>query len=225
MFERLSEVLACLDRMLPQHPEARLEQLRAGLRQGLETVRPAYTVLRQAGEWLHQVRQILDPDRPSARTGEEVRQELWKYLDHLPEEASHPQLGEFGAALRQVTQNYDAGLFLAYDLPGLPRTNNGRESEFQDLKHRLLATTGQKGAVRRLLQREGAWELIPRPTTLKDTIAVLTRVAPDELRQEQQRVQEHRNRFRLHVRSAKQSAKQLGRLEQRWAALHAARGP
>jgi hypothetical protein len=225
MVERLSEVVACLDRMLPQHPEARLEQLRAGLQQGLETVRPTYLVLRQAEEWVHQVRQILDPDGPSARTGEEVRQELWQYLDHLPEETSHPQLGEFGEALRQVTQNYDAGLFHTYDIPGLPRTNNGRESEFQNLKHRLLSTTGQKGAVRRLRQREGAWELIPRPATLEDTLAVLSRVAPDDLRQEQQRVQEHRNRFRLHVRAVKQSTVQLEQLEQRWATLHATRGP
>ena len=225
MFERLSEVVACLDRMLPQHPEARLEQLRAGLQHGLETVRPEYTVLRQAGEWVQQVAVILDPDHHPDRSGEEVRRDLWKYLDHLPQEPSHPRLEKFGAALRHVTQSYDPGLFHTYDIPGLPRTNNGRESEFQDLKHRLLSTTGQKGAVRRLLLREGAWELIPRPTTLKDTIAVLARVAPDDLRQEQQRVQEHRNRFRLHVRSVKQSAVQLGQLEQRWATLHAARGP
>jgi len=62
-----------------------------------------------------------------------------------PRKNSHPRLGPFGAALRQVSHSYDPGLFHPYDVPGLPRTNNGRESEFQDLKHRLLSTTGQKG--------------------------------------------------------------------------------
>jgi len=225
MFERLSEVGGCLDRMLAQYPDPRLEQLREGLQHGLETVRPEYTLLRQAGEWVQQVAQILDPEGSPARSGEEVRRELWTYLEHLPEENSHPRLGQFGAALRQVSRSYDPGLFHTYDVPGLPRTNNGRESEFQDLKHRLLSTTGQKGAVRRLLQREGAWELIPRPDNLPDTQAALARVPAADLRQEQQRVQEHRNRFRLHVRSGKQAAVQLGQLEQRWATLHAARGP
>jgi hypothetical protein len=226
MFDRLTEVGACLDQMLAQGPEARLEQLRAGLRQGLEAVRPEYTVLRQAAEWVQQVAEILDPEGKPARSGEEVRRDLWAYLDDLQEEyGKTPRLGEFCAALRQVTQNYDPGLFHTYEVPGLPRTNNGRESEFQDLKHRLLSTTGQKGGVRRLLQREGAWELIPRPDNLPDTIAALARVDPRDLRQEQQRVQEHRNRFRLHVRAVKQSAVQLGQLKQRWATLHAPRDP
>jgi|GEM_PF-5751088 len=47
------------------------------------------------------------------------------------------------------------------NLPGLPRSNNGRESEFRDLRRQMLPTTGQVGAVKRLLLREGAWELIP----------------------------------------------------------------
>jgi uncharacterized protein len=53
-----------------------------------------------------------------------------------------------------------------YDIPGLPRTNNDRESEFRDLNRRLLSTTGQNGLVKRIIQREGAWELIPRPAIM-----------------------------------------------------------
>jgi transposase-like protein len=44
------------------------------------------------------------------------------------------------------------GLFHCYDVPGLPRTNNDRESEFRDLNRRLLATTGQKRLVKLIIR-------------------------------------------------------------------------
>jgi len=66
----------------------------------------------------------------------------------------------------------------------LPRTNNDRESEFRDLNRRLLATTGQKGLVKRIIQREGAWELIPRPDSLPDTVTALSSVDPDNFAEE-----------------------------------------
>ena len=99
------------------------------------------------------------------------------------------------------------------------RAQNDRESEFRDLNRRLLRTTGQKGLVKRMLQRQGAWELIPHPDSLRDTVSALSQVDPDDFRQEQQRVRAHRNRFRLHTRSAKRSQKQLNQLVQRWTAL------
>ena len=104
-------------------------------------------------------------------------------------------------------------------MPSLPRTNNDRESEFRDLNRRLLRTTGQKGLVRRMILRQGAWELIPRPDSLRDTVIALSQVSQEDFRQERQRVRTHRNRFRLHTRSAKQSQKQLEKLAQRRIAL------
>ena len=90
-------------------------------------------------------------------------------------------------------------------MPGLPRTNNGREGEFRDLTRRLLSTTGQVGAAKRIVLREGAWELIPGPGSLFETIQAISQVDDNEFLQEQQRVLNHRRRFRLHTRSAKQS--------------------
>ena len=121
---------------------------------------------------------------------------------------------------RKLTHSYEPGLFHCYDVPGLPRTNNLRESEFRDLNRRLLSTTGQKGLTKRILQREGAWELIPRPHTVVEIEQALSHVDPDDFQKERQRVREHRHRFRLHTRSPKQSQKQLKLLEQRWAAIH-----
>jgi hypothetical protein len=128
-------------------------------------------------------------------------------------------LHQFCQKIYQTSLHYTPGLFHCYDVPGLPRTNNDRESEFRDLNRRLLATTGQKGLVKRILQRTGAWELIPRPDSLPDTVSALSQVNPHDFSQERQRLGNHRNRFRLHTRSAKRSQAQLKQLVQRWQAL------
>jgi hypothetical protein len=222
MYERLTEVVICLDRLLDQQPEARLAQLRSGLQQALATVQADYTLLRQAGDWLQQLAALLDPAGKPSRTGAQVRGEFEAYLAQIEQDsADTPRLHEFSAAIAKVSRSYAAGLFHTYDVPGLPRTNNDRESEFRNLNRRLLRTTGQKGLTRRILQRAGAWELLPHLSTLADTAAALARVATPDLQQEQQRVREHRGRFRLHTRSAKQAQAQLAQLVERWATLPA----
>ena len=115
----------------------------------------------------------------------------------------------------KVSASYAPGLFYTYDVPGLPRTNNGREGEFRDLTRRLLSTTGQVGAAKRIVLREGAWELIPGPGSLSETIQAISQVDDNEFLQEQQRVLNPRRRFRLHTRSAQQSVAQLNRLVKR----------
>ena len=149
-----------------------------------------------------------------------MRQELFAYLDTIPKDNQlSPHLDRFYQAILQTSCNYAPGLFHCYDLPGLPRTNNERESEFRDLNRRLLQTSGQKGLVRRTIQRQGAWELIPRPDSLRGTVLALSQVNTDDFRQERHRVRAHRHRFRLHTRSTKQSGRQLEQLTQRWLAL------
>jgi hypothetical protein len=226
MYERLREVVTCLDHLLEHQPEARLAQLRSGLQPALATVQADYTLLRQAGDWLQQLAALLDPAGQPQRTGAQVRREFAAYLAQIEHDsAAAPRLREFSAAIAKVSRSYAPGLFYTYDVPGLPRTNNDRASEFRNLNRRLLRTTGQKGLTRRILQRTGAWELLPHPSTLVDTTTALASIATQDLRQEQQRVRAHRGRFRLHTRSAKQAQAQLAQLVQRWTTLPAADGP
>jgi hypothetical protein len=220
MFERLTEVKTCLATLITHYPEPQLILLHQGLHAALQAVQIEYTDLRQAADWLQAIAHILDPDDKPPRTGIEVRQELFAYLDTIPKEGPLPSLLErFYQAILKTSRNYAPGLFHCYDLAGLPRTNNDRESEFRDLNRRLLQTSGQKGLVRRTIQRQGAWELIPRPDSLHGTVLALSQVNTDDFRQERHRVRAHRHRFRLHTRSAKQSGIQLEQLTQRWLAL------
>ena len=221
MFERLTEVRDCIDRMLAQHDDPQLLHLRQGLQIAFDATQSEYDLLHQADEWLKHITSILDPKNQPVRSGSQVRQELFDYLDviHLQSQEI-PRLDDFYQTIYRTTCSYAPGLFHSYDIPGLPRTNNARESEFRDLNRRLLSTTGQKGLVKRIIQRQGAWEVIPRPTSLDATVKAFSKVPQEDFQSERKRVREHRNRFRLHTRSAKQSLSQLKQLEKRWASLY-----
>ena len=117
------------------------------------------------------------------------------------------------------------GESFVHDIPDLPRTNNDRESEFRRLNQHLLRTTGQKGGTRRLIQRSGAWELIPRPDSLTETVKAISTVEDSEYEKERTRVRSHRDRFRFHTRSVKRSRKQLQDLKKRWLQLPPDKSP
>ena len=220
MFERLSEVKTCLDTLLQHRTDLRLLELRQGLQKALLSAQSDYTELRQAADWLQHIAELLDPEGKPERSAAQVQQELFSYLDDIAQKNQDSlRLSKFSDKIQRTTLNYTPGLFHCYDIPGLPRTNNERESEFRDLNRRLLSTTGQKGLVKRIIHREGAWELVPRPDSLRDTVSALSHVDPNEFSQERLRIRQHRDRFRLHTRSAKRSRTQLKQLELRWCAL------
>ncbi len=220
MYARLQEVVDCLQELLQHHSEPRLLALQTGLQQALKAVQPTHTRLCLVANWLTGLAEVLNPDNKLTRDAEKVRKEWDAYLTQIQTEAKDsPDLIHFSEEIRKISKSYAPGLFYSYDIPGLPRTNNDREGEFRDLRRRLLATTGQAGAVKRLLLREGAWELIPGPSSLPETIVALAHIERDEFLQEQQRVQIHRSPFRLHTRSAKQSLSQLRKLTTRWTTL------
>lgn len=222
MFARLQEVAACLRELIAHFPESRLLKLLDGLQIALTANRPAYEELSQAAHWLADLADTLDPDGKPTRSGEQVRAEWSAYLTRLEtQDHDSPRLHEFSAKICRVSLSYAPGLFHTYDIPGLPRTNNDRESEFRRLRQRLLSTTGQVGTTKRLLLREGAWELIPGPASLAETTAAISHVQHDQFLQERQRVRIHRSHFRLHTRSIQQSERQLKKLVQRWKTLPA----
>lgn len=220
MFEGLDDVCECLESLIAYLPDERLVELQQGLRDALDSVCGEYKDLREAANWLSSISAILDPEGKASRTGSEVKEELFAFLDKMMAESmENPTLSIFAAGIRKTTSNYAPGLFHTYDVPDLPRTNNDRESEFRRLNQRLMRISGQKGATKRLLHRSGAWELIPHPGSFVETVAALSQPPTDEFNQERQRVRIHRDRFKLHTRSAKQTEKQLDKLKARWMEL------
>ena len=220
MYQRLTEVVACLDDLLAHMPDETLIQLQQGLKLALKLVEADYLNLEQVASWLTTISDLLDPEGKDPRTAETVKADLFAYLEmicHLSQD--NPVLLQFATQIKHTTLNYRQGLFHTYDWPLLPRTNNDRESEFRDLKRRLLRTTGQIGGTKRIIQRSGAWELIPILASFEETVAALSQVDHDQYQQERLRISIHRSRFKFHSRSAKQSQKQLLSLKERWLRL------
>ena len=219
-YERLQDVARVSLDLLAQHYEPRLAHLYQGLQAALSPFAASYQELQHGALWLRDMAYILEPVTTLPMPGAHVAGQLRTYLDtvlRLPEVTL--TLQSFRLHLDQVSRSYWPGLFYCYDMPGLPRTNNDLESHFRDTRRRLLRTTGQQGLTQRTLQRQGAWELLPRPPTEAQLLGALGQMAPEALAQERQRFAEHRQRFRLQRRSLKQSRAQFEQLRQRWSSL------
>jgi len=220
MYERLHEVSGNLEEMLAHLSSPCLKQLHQGLELSLTMFKDNYLDLRQGADWLHQISELLEPEAKPPRTGAQVQTALLSYLDDIRQQSQDNEvLAEFAEQIEKTTHSYQRGLFHAYDIPDLPRTNHDRESEFRGLNQQLLRTTDQKGGTRRLIQRSGAWELLPRPDSLAETVEAISTVEHNEYKKEQIRVRSHRDRFRFHTRSVKLSRKQLQDLKNRWLRL------
>lgn len=222
MYQRFQEVHSLMEGLLSHRADPRLESLCQGIKRVLSPFASDYQDLERGAGWLRDIAAILDPPPDSQVSGEQVAQQLRTYLDdlgRLPDLSS--RLDAFRQHLDKVSLSYWPGLFYCYDLEDLPRTNNGLESHFRDTQRQLLRTTGQKGQTRRALQRTGAWELLPRPSSEAQRLAVLREVPRTDLEKEQQRFRQHQERFRLHTRSVRRANAQLDKLRQRWLALPA----
>ena len=216
-YERLQNVARLSLDLLATRYESRLAQLYQGLQSALSPFAQTYQEVRQGAAWLRDIAYILEPAATHAVRGEQVAGQLRGYLDTVLRRPDvTPTLYAFGRHLDKVSRSYWPGLFHCYDVPGLPRTNNELESHFRDTGRRLLRTTGQKGLTQRTLQRQGAWELLPRPPTAVQLLAAVCQTPPEDLAQERQRFAAHRQRFRLQSRSLRQTQAQFDHLRQRW---------
>jgi hypothetical protein len=221
-YERLQNVARFSLDLLATRYEPRLAQLYQGLQSALSPFAETYQEFQQGAAWLRDIAYILEPVATQPRSAAQVAGQLRDYLDTVRQRSDiTPTLETFGRHLDTVSRSYGPGLFHCYDVPGLPRTNNELESRFRDTRRRLLRTTGQKGQTQRTLQRQGAWELLPRPPTEAKLLGALRQTSSEDLGQERQRFAAHRQRFRLQSRSLRQTQAQFDQLRQRWPAFRA----
>ena len=134
----LREVEHCLERLIAHHATPQLVTLQQGLHAALHSIQATCDLLAEAAEWLKRIADLLDPEGEPTRSGEQVRYALFALLDEIQStRQSDPFLHQVFNHIQKTTLNYAPGLFHCYDVPGLPRTNNDRESEFRDLYRRL----------------------------------------------------------------------------------------
>jgi hypothetical protein len=219
-YERLHNVAQLSLDLLATRYDPRLAQLSQGLQSALTPMAETYHALHQGATWLRDIAYILEPCPTYPMSAAQVAGQLRSYLDTVVRwPAVTPTLYAFGHHLDKVSRSYWPGLFHCYDVPGLPRTNNALESHFRETGRRLLRTTGQKGLTQRTLQRQGAWELLPRPPTEAQLLDAVCQTPPEDLAQERQRFAAHRQRFRVQSRSLRQTQAQFNQLRQTWSTL------
>ena len=219
-YERLQTVAHVSLDLLAKRYEPRLAQLYQGLQAALSPFAETFQALQQGGAWLRDIAYILEPAALQPMSAAHVAGQLRSYLDTVLQWPHvTPTVSAFGRHLDKVSRSYWPGLFHCYDVLGLPRINNEIESRFRDTERRLLRTTDQKGLTQRTLQRQGAWELLPRPPTEAQLLDAVCYTPPEELAHERQRFAAHRQRFRLQSRSLKQTQAQFDQLRQQWSTL------
>lgn len=219
-YERLHHVAQVSFELLTHRLDWRLVVFYQGLQTALAPFAPRYHDLDQGAVWLGDIADILgfasDPSPSSAQ----VSGWLQGYLSSLwRQDVASSLLSDFALHVNTVSHSYWPGLFHCYEVEGLCRTNNDLESHFRDTQHRLLRTTGQKGGTRRALHRQGAWELLKPPPSEAECLEALRHISDQELVDERKRVDQHRERFRLEVRSVQRADAQLDRLLQQWRAI------
>jgi hypothetical protein len=219
-YERLHRVARFRLDLLTKRSEPRRAQWDPGLQSALSSCAETSQELPQGAAWLHDIADILEPRATHPSSAADVAKQRRGYLDTVQWQSEvTPSVKTFGRHLDTVSRSYWPGLCHCYDRPGLPRTHNELESRFRDTRRRLLRTTGQKGQTQRTLQRQGAWELLPRPPTEAKVLGALRQTPSEALAQERQRFAEHRQRFRMQSRSLRQTQAQFDHLRQRWLAL------
>jgi hypothetical protein len=119
---------------------------------GLRETAPLWPDVRIGFALVNEAAEILRNPRP--RRGATVRRAYQSLLRRIRRRAKGR--GPLAKSLRhflKVTESYWPGLFHCYDMPNLPRTNNGLEQLFGSTRHHERRCTGRKAASPSLVLR------------------------------------------------------------------------
>jgi hypothetical protein len=136
-------LLAWLKKEGLSKPLLRLQHL---LKKALETTQTDWETLKRVYGWVHQLAHVLAEEdvRP-----EERQLRFLLILMHMQEKASQlpPHWQQAIAHFLKVTGSYAPHLFFCYQIPDLPRTNNGLEQSFGSVRRSERRATGRRGAI------------------------------------------------------------------------------
>ncbi len=223
LWEDLRAIQASLARCLAQREESRLRLWHDTLAKVLPAYEPSFATVRQGKEWVEMLRDILDkaplPTREDPGPGgDEVARRFAHGLGWIAAQEVHrPWLEGFRKHLFTVSEHYWSGLFVCYDVRGLPRTTNGLEGLFGQTKRTLRCQTGLR-QLRRLLQRQGAWLFYwSQEETPADLHQRLSQVPIDAYWAERERFARRQENFRFRGQWRRRREAILTDLEGLWA--------
>ncbi len=119
-----------------------LRELRALVTKGLAATDAMWPAIRIAYDWVHRAARLLENE--DALTGREVRQQMEELFSEIRgDQATVGTLQPAVAHFLKVSASYWPGLFHCYDVPGLPRTNNGLEQFFGSARYQQRRANGR----------------------------------------------------------------------------------
>lgn len=180
--------------------------------------------LRRQRQWLIDLEHLLDPPKQPgqpAPTSQSVAQAVDRYLTDLLAQVaagSDEEDQQVAAHINQTFRNRWWGLFICYDVEGLPRTNNDLETYLRRIKSGQRRVTGRKN-VHDFIIRYGPYvACVDYRESADELLARLQQVSHDDFLRERRALdtallrEQKRHRFRHH------KADYLRELEARWAA-------
>lgn len=201
LHERLSAVLASLDRLRPRGELPReLRQLRQILKRGLAQTEPLWPAVEEGFKWVYRVARLLANNR--RRRGKTVKRQVAEVVAGMKPQAEQCP-ADVAKALRhfaKVYASYEPGLFHCYDVEDLPRTNNELEQLFGSHRYHERRASGRKVASPGLVLR-GSVRLVAAVATRQRTVSG-EELAPRQIEEwRQQRAElDRRRQARVHQR-------------------------
>jgi hypothetical protein len=186
------------------------------------------TDLRAAHGWLRTIAHDLDPPRAAAgappATGAQVRRQVEADLDRMEAAMAggqiaawlHPALAHLATVLRRL----GAGLYHCYDVPDLPRTDNGLEQFYRRVKGCERRITGHRRSDR-FVMRVGTCAVYAVAADRGEAALLrqIARVPAAAWRAERAALREAAYRQTQMWRFRRRRAAFLADLEARWTAL------
>jgi len=226
LLDELQAIQDSLGRCLQYQQEPSLRHWYELLRHTLPNYGQAFSEVRQAQEWLDGIRGVLEeaplPTKTEPGVGAAaVAQSLAHLLGVVADRGDlSPWLRGFRDHLLELSERYWSGLFVCYDLVGLPRTNNELESLFGQTRRRVRRQSGFK-QLRRCLMRQGAWLIYQPADSFEDLKGQLEGVPHEVYRAERERFEQRQARFGSRYRWQHNRSKVLSQLEAQWSSVRA----
>lgn len=172
---------------------------------------------RRQRQWLIDLEHLLDPDSDPPKTSARVRQAVDDYLIDLITRSTHDADDQRVADhIHQIFRSFWWGLFICYDVEGLPRTNNELERFMRQVKMGQRRVSGRKN-VHDFIIRYGAYlAFVDEIETEDELLQRLEQVEQEDFLRERELLDmslvevQKAHRFRHH------RTEYLTELEQRW---------
>jgi len=174
---------------------------------------------RRQRKWLIDLEHLLDPERDPPKTSASVTQAVDHYLVDLMAGSIHDAEDRRVAEhIHKIFRSFWWGLFICYNVEGLPRTNNELERFIRQIRMGYRRVSGRKN-VHDFIIRYGAYAALIDPSeSLDELLARMDKVDQEEFLKERKRLnlslleEAKIHRFQHH------RADYLAELEARWEA-------